>query len=632
MNFSKDYYTILGVATTASQQEIKAAYRKLAMQYHPDRHNGNKEFEEVFKEINEAYEVLSDANAKFVYDEYKRNLADTHQDKKETKQESSSTKKNSRAYTKTKKIQKELRIYLLGKITTKFYGKQVAIEGISILHELNHTINPTETEVLIEQRGNSSFFTESNKKIYKEQDIFSTSLKRPIKCRVITESGDVFYELNIEEIIISDLEIVDIVYEGEIIYGTLIGNLYGYIKTYEEIEIEEIITEYYGPTGSTETKTENEKTYHRSEFYYQDGKTYWGNWEEEKFYKNAPAVTTVNNDGCASIGWIVGFVLLCFLSPQSALIIALLAAIFLMTFLGRIVLNFFVGFIRWLWVLLLLFFFFTGIRSCVQGDNIVTQNKRKTNTTIKKNVEHVDSTVSKQKDDLLITHYLQWQDLQGDKYNAGLSVLSSDVKSSEVFHSNLNISLTYDQTLSPVYSAMINEDDSKLRFLYSTFDSIISTNHLNEYVGASMMVSCVQNFPYSVVVDNSCDANYQDNFIRRYLQTCHGDCCLGFEKYGVRTPAELLSDLKGDCDTKALLLYTLLKHFNYDVSLLTSNYYKHAIIAIHFRERNQQNDLVKIINGKSYSVWETTSTGFDAGKLNPEFADMNKWDVSLLTQ
>ena len=632
MNFSKNYYTILGVATNVSEQEIKAAYRKLAMQYHPDRHNGNKEFEEVFKEINEAYEVLSNANTKFVYDEYKKNLADTYKNKKEAKQENSSAKNNSRTYTKTKKIQKELRIYLQGKITTKFYGKQVTIEGISVLHELNHTINPTETEVLIEQRGNSSFFTELSKKIYKEKDVFNTSLKRPIKCKVITESGDVYYELNIEGIIISDLEIVDVVYEGELIFGTLKGNLFGHIKAYEEIEIEETVTEYYGPTGATESKTENGKTYYRSEFYYQDGKTYWGKWEVEKLKSKAPTITPVSNDGCALIGWIIGFVFLYFLSPQLAVIIALLAAIFLMTFLGRILLSFFVSFARWLWALFLFFFLFIGIRSCVRGDNIVTQNKRKANTTIKKSVEHVDSSVSKQKDDLLITHYLQWQDLQGGKYNAGLSVLSSDVKSSEVFHSNLNVPLTYDQTLSPIYSAMINEDDSKLRFLYSTFDSIISTNHLNEYAGTSMMVSCVQNFPYAVVVDNSCDANYQDNFIRRYLQTCYGDCCLGFEKYGVRTPAELLSDLKGDCDTKALLLYTLLKHFNYDVSLLTSNYYKHAIIAIHFRERNQQNDLVKIINGKSYSVWETTSTGFDAGKLNPEFADMNKWDVSLLTQ
>lgn len=64
----KDFYQTLGVTKSSSPEEIKKAYRKLAMQYHPDKNQGNKKAEEKFKEISEAYEVLSDAEKKKNYD------------------------------------------------------------------------------------------------------------------------------------------------------------------------------------------------------------------------------------------------------------------------------------------------------------------------------------------------------------------------------------------------------------------------------------------------------------------------------------------------------------------------------------------------------------------------------------
>lgn len=66
----RDYYEVLGVSKTATADEIKKAYRKKALQYHPDRNPGNKEAEEKFKEATEAYDVLSDADKRARYDKY----------------------------------------------------------------------------------------------------------------------------------------------------------------------------------------------------------------------------------------------------------------------------------------------------------------------------------------------------------------------------------------------------------------------------------------------------------------------------------------------------------------------------------------------------------------------------------
>jgi molecular chaperone DnaJ len=67
---AKDYYEILGVEKNATEDDIKKAFRKMALKYHPDKNPGDKQAEEKFKEINEAYQVLSDPQKRSQYDQF----------------------------------------------------------------------------------------------------------------------------------------------------------------------------------------------------------------------------------------------------------------------------------------------------------------------------------------------------------------------------------------------------------------------------------------------------------------------------------------------------------------------------------------------------------------------------------
>ena len=158
------------------------------------------------------------------------------------------------------------------------------------------------------------------------------------------------------------------------------------------------------------------------------------------------------------------------------------------------------------------------------------------------------------------------------------------------------------------------------------FDSLKTKNSLNEVQFAQVITSCIQDIPYTLILDNACEARqYNDDFIRDYLGK--GGKCEGYIKFGLLSPVEFMGSLEGDCDTRTLLLFTILNHYNYDVAMLGSELYKHSVIGINL----PFNGVAKTINGKRYVIWETTEQGIAAGLFPRELSDMRFWNVNLIS-
>lgn len=188
----------------------------------------------------------------------------------------------------------------------------------------------------------------------------------------------------------------------------------------------------------------------------------------------------------------------------------------------------------------------------------------------------------------------------------------------------------YGMDFSEVYSNIISSDNLKMDLVFSAFDSLRKKDNLDDAGFARAVVSAVQSLPYYLVLNRGCDDNYNDTYIRDYMEACTQDCCIGEEAFGVRTPVEFVSDLKGDCDTRAVFLYSVLSHFGYKVALLTSEYYKHALIAVNIQSPGFKDGVFIVIGGNEYYLWETTSKGFDIGQIPPQMSSLEHWSIALI--
>ena len=226
--------------------------------------------------------------------------------------------------------------------------------------------------------------------------------------------------------------------------------------------------------------------------------------------------------------------------------------------------------------------------------------------------------------DSLLEHNRNWKSFDGRKYSLNYQFPRTDLYQSKALKAQIKKKLNYDNYWGSVYHNLVINDEKLLKPLIQKLDSVRKIMEFDRQSFADFVVSFVQDIPYVLILQGSCkDPNYQAliNEIGRDKP------CVGNVEFGVKTPLEFLTSLSGDCDTRTVLLFALLKYYRYDVAILVSEQYGHSILGVNLPNYGMYKEFL----GKKYKVWETTAYGFKMGELSPSVNNLNYWEIVLIS-
>ena len=643
MDFRKEYYKILGVEKKATTTEIRLAYRRLAVRYHPDRNPGKPEFEEILKEINEAKEVLLNQEKRFAYDEYWRNL-----EADKTTDENIAGDSTVKTTVRTRKVYREARIYVTGIIFIKYRAPQDTERSDPFLRESVYIIRPTFVSATVNKNDciRSEAHPPGFAKIFQSYPPFPLVIPKPVTTLIRNGHIETYYSLSIIELRIPDPQIIWVTKHEDQSFGTITGQFYGYVSDFEEQEITETVSEEtpeqpfsWGPTGRTEQKTEGSNSFVRDEYYNADGSRYWGQWYKYPIsgtirFSSGHRRWPVTNNGClgsTGVG-LAGIFLLAWLILSAPYIIPLLLLFGILSLLGRLagqrkgnitsalILCVFVIYIITLIGLL------TGNHTIPKPVSTVRESPvREQSSPVAEEIRDPEASPFANAD-TLVTIYREWSDYSGNTYAGNYSYRRSALRRSETFKQQLPSGGATPSDYDYVIHALKENDAPNMSGVYRLFDSLKLSRKLSHTVFAEMIMGFVQAMPYSVVLSEACDGSlYNDEFIKRYLASADA-LCTPYQRFGIYTPLEFLAHGNGDCDSRTLFSYLILSHYGYDIALLSSEVYRHSVIGIQLPYRGSAFEY----KNNRYVVWETTMQGAKPGLIDPKIDNMQAWRISLL--
>ena len=407
---------------------------------------------------------------------------------------------------------------------------------------------------------------------------FKTSKLENVKIQLNDENYDskyVFLE-DLEDVLIYDIRFSNVINEGNSTYGEITGKIYGSLVYEEEVELAKLPPE---PPKKTSEILKNAAF----------------NFKEKAERNFFPSLSI--------LFYIFLFLCLAFLLEENLIIILLFAAgIYIL----RSILIFLINILFKSSYLIFIILLSLGLWSVFSEG--LDSSRNEDEITLEDPPEYSE----------IISRSISWNDYDERRYYGDFKFKYGDYLKSKKNKEQLNPFSNRD-----LYSSLNRFDQNRLDMIYSTLQRIRNENNLSRNRFAEVVVSLIQSIPYSFNIENDCKGNNLPEAYKEAIKS--GIPCLSFTRHDILSPLEFFYLKKGDCDSRTVLIYTILKRFGYDVAILNSNLYAHSMIGINLPTYGKY----KLINGKKYYFWETTGQGWELGVLPPDNWDISKWDLVL---
>ncbi|MFM7681907.1 MAG: hypothetical protein ACKO7P_04100 [Bacteroidota bacterium] len=232
--------------------------------------------------------------------------------------------------------------------------------------------------------------------------------------------------------------------------------------------------------------------------------------------------------------------------------------------------------------------------------------------------------------DLLSQKEITWWDFIKNKFDIAYATSATSFFESESAHAQKAEQIQAQNSVdyyTELYASMQAMDAPKLDSIVAKFRAKAQAKNLNSVQTAEMVCTFVQEIPYFLVHDYSCQkavAESGSGFLAEYHS--ENKPCLPEIPGGVQSPYEFMHNLKGDCDTRSLLAFTILKELGISASVWISETYGHSVLGVGLPVGS---GFYKEVNGRKHYAIELTAKGFRLGMISPEQQIESNWDIAL---